>query len=103
MAFKKDTTSNSNETFENVEKVVYNYTINRVREVIDTMVSFNIIVNGVTIYGMKVIKFTKDGQERMMVAFPSQKGNNEKYYNHAFFPMSNEMQADIIAQVLSAL
>ena len=102
MAFKTAETK-VDETFENTNKIEYTYTINRVKEVTDTMVAFNIIVNGVTIYGMKVIKYTKDGEEKMMVAFPSQKGKDEKYYNHAFFPMSKEMSEDIIAKVIAAL
>lgn len=100
MAFKTET---QDKTFENVQHIDYTYTINHVREVTDTMVSFNLIINGITIYGMKLIKYTKDGQENMMIAFPSQKGKNDKYYNHVWFPMSNEVRDDIIKKVIESL
>jgi DNA-binding cell septation regulator SpoVG len=39
----------------------------------------------------------------MMVAFPTRKGSDGKYYNVCSFPMSKEMSDDIIAKVLEAL
>ena len=103
MAFKNSTSSNTEKTETKVTKLAY--TISRVKEVTDTMVSFNINVNGVTIYGMKVIKYKskKTGEDGMMVAFPTRKGSDDKYYNICTFSMTQEMQDDIINQVLDQL
>ena len=102
MAFKNSTNS-TEKTETKVTKLAY--TISRVKEVTDTMVSFNINVNGVTIYGMKVIKYKskKTGEDGMMVAFPTRKGTDDKYYNICTFSMTQEMQDDIINQVLEQL
>ena len=102
MAFK-NSTNNSQTTESKTTQLTYN--ISRVKEVTDTMVSFNINVNGVTIYGMKVIKYKskKTGEEGMMVAFPTRKGSDDKYYNVCTFSMTQEMQDDIINQVLDQL
>lgn len=103
MAFKNSTSNNTEKTETKVTKLAY--TISRVKEVTDTMVSFNINVNGVTIYGMKVIKYKskKTGEDGMMVAFPTRKGSDDKYYNICTFSMTQEMQDDIINQVLNQL
>ena len=103
MAFKNSTSNNTEKAETKVTKLAY--TISRVKEVNDTMVSFNINVNGVTIYGMKVIKYKskKTGEEGMMVAFPTRKGSDDKYYNLCTFSMTQEMQDDIINQVLDQL
>lgn len=103
MAFKNSTSNNTEKTETKVTKLAY--TISRVKEVTDTMVSFNINVNGVTIYGMKVIKYKskKTGEDGMMVAFPTRKGSDDKYYNICTFSMTQEMQDDIINQVLDQL
>ena len=95
MAFKNST--NSTQATE-AKTTKLTYTISRVKEVTDTMVSFNINVNGVTIYGMKVIKYKskKTGEDGMMVAFPTRKGSDDKYYNICTFSMTQEMQDDII-------
>ena len=103
MAFKNSTSGNTEKTETKVTKLAY--TISRVKEVTDTMVSFNINVNGVTIYGMKVIKYKskKTGEDGMMVAFPTRKGSDDKYYNICTFSMTQEMQDDIINHVLDQL
>ena len=102
MAFKN---SSINTQATEAKTTQLTYTISRVKEVTDTMVSFNINVNGVTIYGMKVIKYKSKntGEEGMMVAFPTRQGSDNKYYNICIFSMTQEMQDDIINQVLDQL
>lgn len=102
MAFK-NSTNNTQATETKTTKLTY--TISSVKEVTDTMVYFNINVNGVTIYGMKVIKYKskKTGEDGMMVTFPTRKGSDDKYYNICTFYMTQEMQDDIINQVLDQL
>lgn len=104
MAFKDNAVSDNNKV-EGTTGTTYTYTISKVKEVTDTMVAFNININGVNIYGMKVVKYKskKTGEMGMMVAFPTRKGSDGKYYNECSFPMSKEMSEDIIAKVLEAL
>lgn len=56
---------------------------------------FEMEVNGVKIYNCTVI----EGKKGDFVSFPQRKGNDGKYYSYAYFPMDEDMQADIIAQV----
>lgn len=65
---------------------------------------FTLIVNGVTIYGMKDIAYRdrETGEERSFIAFPGYQGRNEKYYNNAWFPISRALQ-DVIEDQIEAL
>ena len=54
---------------------------------------FDMKVNGVTIYGCWYRTGSdKKGEDHEMVSFPSQKGKNGKYYNHAYVQLQ---QSDI--------
>ena len=53
----------------------------------------DIIINGVTIYGCRIV----DGKKGEFVAFPSQKSEKDgKYYNHAWFDLTEEESELII-------
>ena len=105
MAFKDNAVKVQEKTAEATTGTTYTYSISNVKEVTDTMVSFRMVINGITIYGMKVIKYKskKTGEEGMMVSFPSRKGSDGKYYNELTFPMTKDMSDDIIKKVLEAL
>lgn len=105
MAFKDNAKQVESAKVEGTTGTTYSYTISKVREVTDTMVSFQLNINGITIYGMKVVKYKskKTGSEGMMVAFPTRKGTDGNYYNEVSFPMTKEMSEDIINKVLEAL
>lgn len=60
-------------------------------------ISFDMIVNDVTIYGCKLI--AKKDSDETFIAFPSRKGTDGKYYNNAFVKLSEEEQKDIVAQI----
>ena len=68
--------------------------VTRANQVNDT-VFFDMEVNGVTIYGCKVV----EGKNGDFVSFPSHKGKDGKYYNHAYVKLSDEATADIVSQV----
>lgn len=70
----------------------------RANQVNDT-VFFDMEVNGVTIYGCKVV----EGKNGDFISFPSHKGKDGKYYNHAWVKLSDEDSAAIIEQVEKAL
>ena len=75
-------------------EVVINAEVTRVNQVGDT-VFFDMVVNGVTIYGCKVV----EGSKGDFISFPSHKGKDGKYYNHAWVKLSDEDSQKIIAQV----
>lgn len=58
-------------------------------------VYFDVVINGVTIYGCRVI----EGKEGDFVSFPSHKGKDDKYYNHVYVKLDDEATKDIIHQV----
>ena len=62
----------------------------------DWGISFDMIVNDVTIYGCKLIINKKD---ETFVAFPQRQGTDGKYYKYAFVNLSEEEEKDIIAQI----
>lgn len=62
-------------------------------------VFFDVTINGVTIYGCKVI----EGKNGDFISFPSHKGKDGKYYNHAWVKLSDEDTANIVKQVEDAL
>lgn len=84
---KKET--QSKETVE-----VREFEVKNVNQYKDT-VFFNVIINGVTIYGCRVV----EGQNGDFIAFPSKKGNDGKYYNHVYVALSDEDSEKILEEV----
>ena len=68
--------------------------VTRANQVKDT-VYFDVVINGVTIYGCKVV----EGKNGDFISFPSHKGKDDKYYNHVYIKLSDEQTADIVKQV----
>ncbi len=66
----------------------------RANQVQDT-VYFDVTINGVTIYGCRVV----EGSKGDFVSFPSHKGKDGKFYNHAWVKLSDEDTAAIVKQV----
>lgn len=64
----------------------------KVEHVRDTKygVFFDLCINGVAIYGCSWIEGQKkDGTEYRFISFPSHKGKDDKYYNHAYVKLSD--------------
>lgn len=81
----------------------YDIKVTRVKE-FDSNISFDMEVNGVTIYGCSYRTYTrKDGSEFSAVSFPAKKGSDDKYYNHVYFKISEDMLADIEKQIETML
>lgn len=79
-----------------------NYTakVTRAKEVKDGTVVFDMIVNGITIYGCWYHEGkSQKGEDYQLISFPSQKGNDGKYYNHAWFKIEDDLKNDIIEQL----
>lgn len=53
-------------------------------------IAFDMLCNGVTIYGCYYRESVKDGKEWSMVTFPSKKADNGKYYNHCWIKLSDD-------------
>lgn len=66
---------------------------------VDDLVFFDVEINGVTIYGCKVV----EGKNGDFISFPSHKGKDGKYYNHAYIKLSDDQANDIISQVENML
>jgi DNA-binding cell septation regulator SpoVG len=76
------------------EAVNVNAKVTRANQVNDT-VFFDLELNGVSIYGLKVV----EGSKGDFISWPSHKGKDGKYYNYAWCKLSDEQQKDIIHQV----
>lgn len=72
--------------------------VTRANQVNDT-VFFDVDINGVMIYGCKVI----EGSKGDFISFPSHKGKDGKYYNYAYIKLSDDQTKEIIEQVEQAL
>ena len=66
---------------------------------VDDLVFFDVEINGVTIYGCKVV----EGKNGDFISFPSHKGKDGKYYNHAYIKLSDDQTKEIISQVENML
>ena len=66
---------------------------------VEDLVFFDVEINGVTIYGCKVV----EGKNGDFISFPSHKGKDGKYYNHAYIKLTDEQAKDIISQVENML
>lgn len=77
------------------EEVKVNAEVTRAKET-EWGCFFDLVVNGVTIYGCRVV----EGSKGDFISFPSRKNEKDgKYYNHAYIKLSDEDTKDIIAQV----
>lgn len=106
MAIKKNTnktTTNENTVASNIK---YNCKVTRAGWVTDDSLAFDMIVNGVTIYGCWYRAGVKDGEEWEVLNFPSYKGKGkyaDRYFTHTWFPINAELKNDIINQITSLL
>lgn len=85
---------------QNETKVEFKATVLKAKEVKDGKVTFDMEVNGIKIYSCWYNEYTnKSGKEGTMLSFPSYKGSDGNYYNYVWFPISQELKNDIIAQI----
>ena len=81
-------------------KTVYEVKVTRVHVVKENTYAFDMVCNGISIYGCYLNQGTKkDGSEYSIINFPSQKGKDGKFYNFCWFPISEELQKDIENQI----
>lgn len=78
---------------------VLSITVKRAKEFESGDIGFDMVVNGVTIYGCVY----KEGSKGNFVSFPSKKGSDGKYYNHVFFKIDETTLKDIEVKISSLL
>ena len=93
------------------EKINYDIKVDEVRRTKkDNILMLDLIVNGVWIKScmLKEVEVKEDGEKHKkgdicyILQFPAEKSGN-KYYNRAWFPVSNEHIEEICKQVQSLL
>lgn len=84
---------------ETQEKASMDVKVTRVKVWENGNISFDMIANGINIYGLSYITIKKDGEESSFISFPSRKGADGKYYNYCYFKIDDEMQAVIEKQI----
>ncbi len=90
----------STNTQEAQETMKYSVKVTRAKEVKEGTVAFDMTVNGVAVYGCWYREGkSKKGEDYQMISFPSHKGGDGKYYNHAWFRIDDETKKDIIEQL----
>lgn len=83
---KKTTSTETNNAAINVE---------RAHQFDDGSIVFDVTINGVKIFNCRLV----EGKKGQFVSFPSRKGTDGNYYSHAFYPLSSDDTALIIAQI----
>lgn len=88
-------------TNKNQESQTYDVKVTRAKETKEGQVVFDMVVNGVSIYGCWYREGTsKKGEEYQMVSFPSHKDDKtDKYYNYCWFKIEDDVKASIIEQL----
>ena len=71
------------------------FSVNRVHQFDNGGVTFDMTVNGISIYGCRVVE-TKDGD---FIGLPQRKGNDGKYYSIVWARISETDTKDILAEV----
>lgn len=82
------------------KEMQYDVKVTRAKEFDGGAVTFDMVVNGITVYGCWYREGQdKNGKEYEIISFPSQKGKDGKYYNHVWFKVDDDTKADIIDQL----
>lgn len=71
------------------------FSVNHVRQWDTGGISADLTINGVQIYGVRVI----EGRNGDFLSYPSRKGSDGKYYNHVYCDLSAEDQGKVLAEI----
>ena len=99
MAIKK--TSEAKTTAKKAEIPADQIKVTRAHQ-FDNSISFDVQLYGtISIYGCTYRTYKPKGadEEKGIVGFPSRKGKDDKWYNHAYFFVTDEMLAAIEKQI----
>lgn len=67
--------------------------VTRAKQFKDGGTVFDMVVNGVSIYGCRVV----EGKNGDFISFPAYKGSDGKYYSHAYVKLS-DVDTDLIVK-----
>ena len=89
------------------KKTTFEVKVLKAKVVKEGRVNFNILINGVYIYGMTLIEYkTTEGKEGTLIDFPSWKSETQtdengkpKYNPYVTFPITKELKQDIENQI----
>ena len=68
----------------------------------DNSISFDVTLFGcIKIYGCtyRTYQDKKTGEEKGIISFPAKKGKDDKYYNHAYFFVTDEVLASVEKEI----
>ena len=80
---------------------VADFMVRRARAIDNGIVMADLEINGITIYGMKVLANKKTGEA--FLAFPQQKGKDGKYYSIVYAKLSDTDQEEMIRSLYNWL
>lgn len=69
--------------------------VTRAKQFKDGGTVFDVVINGVSIYGCRVV----EGKNGDFVSFPAYKGSDDRYYSHAYIKLSDVDTESIVKQV----
>ena len=69
--------------------------VKRVKQFDSGNVICDLEINGVTVYGCRVV----EGKNGDFIGFPQYKGSDNKYYSHAYFKFTEDEQKAIIKTI----
>lgn len=84
---------------------IYDIKVLRAKQ-FDNAIAFDVRINGVSIYGCWYRTYedrNKPGEEVGFVSFPSRKGNDGKWYSHAFIKIEKDAMEVLEKQLEEAL
>lgn len=94
-----NTNETTNETKYDYKDIIVKHVRTKEKKIL-----FDLSVNGITIYNMVYREYkNNEGEEGVIIAFPSFKGDNNKYFNHVWFPISKELKNTIITEITNAV
>lgn len=80
---------------------VNDFRVHRARAIENGIIMADLIINGITVYGMKVLANKKTGEA--FLAFPQQKGKDGKYYSIVYAKLSDTDQEEMIRSIYNWL
>lgn len=80
---------------------VDDFMVHRARSLDSGVIMADLVINGITIYGMKVLANKSTGEA--FLSFPQQKGRDGKYYNIAYAKLSDTDQEEMIRSIYNWL
>lgn len=93
----REFTNNTTKKPETPTLKVTDFMVHRARAIENGIITADLIINGITVYGMKVLANKKTGEA--FLAFPQQKGKDGKYYSIVYAKLSDTDQEEMIRSI----